>query len=105
MIVYFSPDCDHCIHFTKELLTHYALFDKVQIVMASALNYDIIKKFYLEYKIADYPNIHMGRDGIDFFRTFFGVRSFPTIVLYDKKGNFVKRFDGSAKMEQIASEL
>ena len=25
MIVYFSPDCDHCKHFTKELLAHHDL--------------------------------------------------------------------------------
>lgn len=105
VIVYFSPDCDHCKHFTKELQAHADLFKDAQIVMASSLDYDIIKRFYQEYKIFSFPNIIMGRDGTDFFRNFFSVRSYPTIVVYNKKGDFIKRFDGTATMEKIAAAL
>ncbi len=105
LIIYFSPDCDHCKHFTKELLDNYSVLKNVQVVMVSSLNFDLIKRFYQEYKIADYPNIHLGRDGTDFFRTFFNVRAYPTIMLYGKKGNFIKRFDGTATAQKIADEL
>ena len=101
----FSPDCEHCQHETKELIAHIDLFKKAQIVMVSPLEYDYIKKFYEEYKIADYPNIIMGRDPGYYFGTFYKVRSFPSIFLYDKKGNFVQKFDGSVPVEKIASLL
>ena len=73
--------------------------------MASPLEYHILKKFYDEYKIADYPNIIMGRDPSYFFGTFYSVRSFPAIFLYDKKGNFVKAFDESVPVQKIAQFL
>ena len=101
----FSPDCEHCQHETKELTSHIKLFKKAQIIMVSPLEHPILRKFYDEYKIADYPNIIMGRDPSYFFGTFFKVRSFPAIFLYDKKGNFVKAFDGSFPVEQIAEYL
>jgi thioredoxin-related protein len=105
IIMIFSPDCEHCQHETRELLAHIDLFKKAQIIMASALDYPLIKKFYGDYQIADHPNITMGRDPGYFLGTFFKVRSFPSIFLYDKKGNFVQSFDGSVPVEKIASFL
>ncbi len=105
IIVVFSPDCDHCKHFTKELLQQYQLLKKAQIVMASALNYDLIKQFYEHEQIDNYPAITMGRDGSNFLSTFFEVRSFPTVIIYNKKGRFVKRFDGAITIEKLAAEL
>ena len=105
IIMVFSPDCEHCQAETKALTAKIELFKKVQIVMASPLDYDYIKKFYEEYKIADYPNITMGRDPGYYLGTFYKIRSFPAIFLYDKKGNFVKAFNGSYPVEQIAELL
>jgi thioredoxin-related protein len=87
------------------LLAKYDLLKKTRIVMASSLDYDMIRKFYEDDKIADYPAIRMGRDGNYSLGTFFKVRSFPTVVVYDKKGNFVKRFDGGAAIEKIAETI
>ncbi len=105
IIIVFSPDCEHCQHEVNELKAHIDLFKKVQIVMVSSLDFSYIKKFYEEYKIADYPNITIGRDANYMFGTFFNVRSFPAIFLYNKKGKFVKSFDGSVPIEKIADEL
>ncbi len=105
VIIIFSPDCDHCQHATKELTANIGLFKKTQIVMASSLEYSYLKKFYEEYKIAEHPNIIMGRDPSYFFGTFFRVRSFPAIFVYDKKGNFIQSFDGSVPVEKIAEVL
>ncbi|MEO8770284.1 MAG: thioredoxin family protein [Ferruginibacter sp.] len=105
IFIVFSPDCGHCKNFTKELLAKYDMVKKARIIMASSLDYDLIKKFYEDDKIADYPGISMGRDGNYSLGTFFKVRSFPTVVVYDKKGNFVKRFDGGAAIEKIAEVL
>ena len=105
IIMVFSPDCDHCQHETKQLTANIALFKKAQIVMASPLDYAAIKKFYIDYNLADYPNIIIGRDPSYFLGTFYHIRSFPAIFVYDKKGNFVQAFDGSIPVEQIAAVL
>ena len=105
IIMMFSPDCEHCQAETKELTAHMDLFKKVQIIMASPLDYNYIKKFYEEYKLADHKNIMMGRDPSYFLGTFFKVRSFPSVFVYDKKGNFVTSFVGSTPVEEIAAAL
>lgn len=105
LIFIFSPDCDHCQAETKSLIANIKLFKKAEIIMASPLDYTLIKDFYEEYKIADHPNIIMGRDPSYFFGTFYKLRSFPALFLYDKKGNFVKAFDGSVPVTAIAEFL
>lgn len=105
IIFIFSPDCEHCQHATKELTAHIKLFKKAQIIMASPLEHFYLKKFYVEYKIADYPNIIMGRDPTYFFGTFYHIRSFPAIFVYDKKGRFIKAFDGTTPVKKIAEIL
>lgn len=105
LIFIFSPDCDHCQIETKALTANIKLFKKAQIIMASNQPYSLLKEFYKEYKIADHSNIIMGRDPSYFFGSFYKIRTFPSIFLYDKKGNFVKAFDGSVPVTTIASYL
>lgn len=105
LIFIFSPDCDHCQQETKALIANINLFKKAQIIMASPLEHHLLKKFYEENKIADHPNIIMGRDPSYFFGTFYKVKSFPAIFLYNKKGDFVKAFDGTMPVQEIAKFL
>jgi thioredoxin-related protein len=92
IIMVFSPDCDHCVHSTQDLITKYESFKSVQIILATAAPFD-------------YPNIKVGQDKSFFLGTFFEVRSFPAIFLYDKKGKFKQAFDSNAKWETIAKFL
>jgi thioredoxin-related protein len=86
IIMIFSPDCEHCQRATRDLQAHAAEFKNVQIVMASPLDFNLIEKFYKEYNIAQYPN-------------------FPSIFVYDKKGNFVEKFEGDVPFSKIAKVL
>lgn len=105
MIMVFSPDCDHCQQETKELIANIDLFKKVQIIMASPLDFSYLKKFYFEYELDRYPNFIIGRDPGYFLGTFYKVHSFPSIFLYDKKGRFVSAFDGTVPVKKIAEAL
>jgi hypothetical protein len=105
LIIVFSPSCEHCIHATKALLAHIDLFKKTQILMTSPLEHDLIKKFYNEYKIGNYSNILMGRDPSFFLGTFYGLKSYPGIYAYNKKGKFLQSFDSDTAMEKIAAIL
>ena len=73
--------------------------------MVAHLDFNLIKQFYDNFKIASYPNITMGRDGTYFLGTFYKIHSYPTMFLYDKKGRFVKMFEGSIPVQKIAESL
>ena len=105
IIMLFSPDCDHCVQATNDLLQNITLFKNVQILMVSSLDFKFMQKFYQDHKIADYPNITMGRDGSFYLGTFYNLRSYPSLYLYNKKGKFVKEFESNFKMETVAGFL
>ena len=105
IIMVFSPDCDHCIHSTVEMLANFRLIKKAQVVMATSLAYQHIQKFYSDLNIADYPSVKVGLDNTFFLGTFYEVHSYPAIFVYDKRGKFKRYFDGSAKWEEIAKAL
>lgn len=105
IIMMFSPDCEHCQAETKDILANINLFKKAQILMVSPIDFKYMKEFYTEYKIANYPNITIARDPTYFLGTFYKIRSFPSIFVYDKKGNLKNSFIGSTFVEDIAASL
>ena len=105
IIMIFSPDCEHCQRETDSLIAHIDLFKDVQIVMASPLDYQEVKKFYGDYHIARYPIITMGRDGSYALGSFYHVHNFPSIYIYDKNGQFKNSFEGSYPVQKIAAAL
>jgi thiol-disulfide isomerase/thioredoxin len=105
LIMIFSPDCGHCQHATTLLLQNISHFKGVQILMTTWLPYSEMVAFYKNYKIADYPQITMGWDKKDFFLPYYHVASYPGMVVYDKKGKYVKSFSGDVNMKDLWEAL
>ena len=101
LIMIFSPECGHCQHETTVLLQNIDHFKNAQILMTTWLPYSEMMTFYKNYKIADYPQITMGWDKKDFFLPYYHVQSYPNLVVYNKKGKFVKSFSGEINMKDV----
>ena len=105
IIIYFAPDCGHCQHEIKEIIKNYDKFSKVNFVWVSFKSLPEITEFYTKYEVAKYPNMIMGRD-IDYkLPSFFRVKFTPFVAVYDKKGIFVKAFEGGAEMKDLLPVL
>ncbi len=103
LLVFFSPDCDHCIHETEAILANIQSLKNVQIVMASVLELHRIKGFAQKYNLSAYPNITVGRDKNFFLPGFFDASSVPVIALYDKKHRLVDAKEGGYPIDKIIS--
>jgi thiol-disulfide isomerase/thioredoxin len=101
LIMFFSPECEHCKHQTEDILADINQFKDVEIVMATYQPFSEMKEFYQYYRIADHPNIKMGRDEKYFFQPFYNFHSLPFLGLYDKKGNLITTFEGNQKVSTI----
>ncbi len=105
LLMIFSPDCGHCQNVTTEILKNIDHFHKVQILMFTWLPYTEMISFYKTYKIADYPQIDLAWDPKFFFLPYYHVQSYPKLLVYDKKGKYVKEFQGSIKIEDVWKAL
>jgi thioredoxin-related protein len=101
MIMYFSPDCEHCKHQWADMEKHMKDLKKYQIVMVTYQPFEEMVNFYNEHKIADYPNIKMGRDTKFFLPPYFKIQSLPFQALYDKSGNLITTFEGNVKIDKL----
>jgi thiol-disulfide isomerase/thioredoxin len=101
LVMYFSPDCDHCKHQTENILADIAKFKNIEIVMATYQPFDQMKDFYAHFEIAKYPNIKMGRDEKFFMAPFYRIRNLPYLALYDKNGQLITSYEGTQTAKTI----
>lgn len=101
LIMYFSPDCDHCKHQWAEMEKKMKELKRYQIVMVTYQPFNEMVDFYNEHKIADYSNIKMGRDTKFFLPPFFKIKSLPFQALYDKKGELITTFEGNVDVSKV----
>ncbi|MEO6905184.1 MAG: hypothetical protein ABI148_02385 [Ginsengibacter sp.] len=101
LFMIFSPECGHCQTETRELLKNIDHFKNTQIVMTTWLPYTEMISFYHDFKIAEHQQITLGWDKKDFFLPYYHVQSYPELVVYDKKGNYVKSFSGSINLQEV----
>lgn len=101
IVMFFSPDCDHCKHQTESILANYKKFKDIEIVMATYQPFTELKEFNTHYRIFEHPNIMLGRDEKFFLAPFYKIRNLPFLALYDKKGDLVTTFEGTQKPETL----
>lgn len=101
LVILFNPDCEHCQHETEEIIKHIDAFEKIQIVMASNAPFSLIRSFYHKYEISKFPNIKVGQDFQSILPSFYMIRNFPYLAMYDKKGKLLTTFEGAMKIEDI----
>jgi hypothetical protein len=101
IVMFFSPDCEHCKHQTEAILADFKKFKDIEIVMATYQPFEELKEFNTHYKIYEHPNIKIGRDEKFFLPPFYKIRNLPYLALYDKKGQLVTTFEGTQKVDTI----
>ena len=101
VLMYFSPDCEHCQHQTEEILKNMDSLRDVRFVMLTALPFDKMRNFYIFYKLGSYKNIIMGRDYEFFFSRHYGSQYVPYLAIYDRHKKLVKVFDGGTKVSTL----
>jgi thiol-disulfide isomerase/thioredoxin len=101
MIIYFSPDCDHCQEMIDAFMPRMNEMKKVDVYFMTWLPLVSLKIFNSMRHLENYPNVRfIGRDYTFFFPTFYGVSSVPNVVLYDKDKKYVKLW-ASANVNSI----
>ena len=101
MVMFFSPDCDHCKHQTESILSNFKKFKDIEIVMATYQPFSEMKEFNTHYRLFEHPNIKIGRDEKFFLAPFYKIRNLPYLALYDKKGNLITTFEGTTKVDTL----
>ena len=102
VIVYFSPDCGHCQMTAKEWVNDIDKVKDVELVWVSYHTISQIKDFADTYGLSHFNNVVFGRDVNYYFVPYYKIPSTPFMAVYDKKGKFLKAYEGGTNAETIA---
>ncbi len=105
VVIYFSPDCDHCEDLTKEILEHIDEFKKTRIYMLTLMNLVKTKEFCDKLHLEDYKNIKVYKDFLFFGLKFYGFKAFPFAAVYDGDKKLVKGFPHKLTAELLAEAV
>ncbi len=106
IIIYFSPDCDHCDIFMKEFFKKQSAFKKASVAMITYLPVERVAKFVKDFSLNTYPNIYVGTEGNSFFvRNYYKIMDMPFAALYTKEGNLVKSYQKHIDITDLSKHL
>lgn len=106
VIIYFSPECDHCEKMMKEFKKKEASFNKASVAMITHLPVASVAKFVQQYGLKKYSNVYVGTEGSTFFvKNYYKIEHMPFIALHDKNGNLVKEYRNEGPLTDLINQL
>lgn len=97
----FSPWCSHCQNLTLGIEKYIKDFKDIPIYYVTHEKFENMMLFYRFYKLANYPNIVVGRDSTNIFLKYFNKKTTPVIAIFDAK----KRLRRVISSEPTVQEL
>ena len=102
MMVYFSPDCDHCHQLMEEVLQSNGDFKNVQIILISNESIPQLKQFENSFELKRYKQVKVGTEGRTYLvQRYYDINRFPFIALFDRSGRELALFRDPPKMKQL----
>ena len=106
LLIYFSPECDHCQVFMKEFFKNANAFTSANILMITFLPADRVVTFVKDYPVGKYQNIIAGTEGMGFLvRDHLGIQNMPFAALYDKRNKLLNKYERDIPLDIILSKI
>ena len=103
-IFYFNSECDHCQKQGKWLSEEIEVFKELEMIFISYEELNAIKNYRDKYNFHQ-ENITFLEDTRLTFSNLFGAETFPSILIYSKKGELIKVFRGETKVSEILESI
>jgi thiol-disulfide isomerase/thioredoxin len=106
IIIYFSPDCEHCQILMNEVFKKIHDFKKAQIIMVTFNPLNEVIEFEKKYQTSKYPNIKVGIEiPVFFFRFYYHLENTPFTALYDKRGKLIISYQKETPVDDLIKHL
>ena len=106
VLIYFSPDCEHCQKLMAEVFKNIKKFEHSQLVLITFKPIDDLRGFERQYRTFNYPFIKTGTEGNTFFiRYYYKLETTPFTALFDKKGNMVISYRRETPINDLLKRL
>ncbi len=102
IIIYFSPDCEHCQTLMNAFFKKINDFKSTEIIMVTFRPLNEVAGFEKSYRTYKYPNIIVGTEmPAFFFKMYYNLMNTPFTVLYDKQGKYFYSYRKETPIEDL----
>jgi peroxiredoxin len=101
VLVYFSPDCEHCQAETSDILSKIDSLKNIRFYFITVDPFERLKVFNKHFQINRYSNIILAKDYNFSFVNQLKPTGTPCILIYDRRKELRAVYNGSAKVENI----
>lgn len=106
VLIYFSPECDHCEKLTQEMVKQMPALKKASIAMITYLPIDKVGKFVQKFNLNKYPNLYVGTEENNLVvRNYYNIYQLPFMALYTKNGDLVKAYKNEEQFPDLVKNL
>ena len=106
VIIYFSPDCEHCQTLMNAFFKKANDFKKAEIIMVTFRPLNEVADFEKSYKTNKYSNIIVGTEvPVFFFRIYYNLVNTPFTVLFDKHGKYIYSYKKETPIDDLVMRL
>ena len=106
ILIYFSPDCDHCTTLLNAMFKQMDQFNKATILLVTFRPMNEITEFEKKYKTTGYKNIIVGMEQPVFFlKNLYQLQSTPFTALFNKNGNLVYSYKKETPVNELVMRL
>ncbi|MGY6559765.1 MAG: TlpA family protein disulfide reductase [Nitritalea sp.] len=105
LLVYFNSTCDICKITLNALNSRIEEFEDVAILLTTNQLRDEIESVSGDYPFLNQRNVQLVIDEEMYLSTYLGVRSAPSIFLYDSSGNLIANYQGPVKLDILLDKL
>jgi len=101
VLVFFSPDCDHCSYEIEGIIQNADSFINTNIYLVSDQPVKILKLISEHYELYKYPQIEVLYGDYQCIKSVYGIILLPTTFIYSKNFKLIKIFRGETSASAI----
>lgn len=106
VLIYFAPDCDHCIQLTDALFKKIDQLNKATVVMITFKSPNELRPFERKYQTSKFKNIKVGTEGTTYvLRNYYRLDKTPFTAVYDKKGKLAFSYKNETPVNEMLSRF
>lgn len=106
VLVYFSPDCEHCQVLMNAMFKRINEFKKTELVLVTFKPLEELIGFENSYGTKKYPFIKTGTEGNTFFlRYYYKIQTTPFTAIFDKNGKLVASYRKDTKVDELIRQV
>lgn len=104
LLIFFSPDCDHCQEEAREIAANKAMFTDWRLYFITSYDAKMAEDFAVNYRLNE-PNYKFGHSSVtEVFNSVGALTQVPTIIVYKNK-KLITKLEGPTPMQTLQEIL